>query len=110
MRQYTGVTTSSPCTLSHSILYDSIKLKDQNKNLDDTLSSVNGSRDGFHIQTPGGVVVLLYYMLRRRMSLAAAEEDFGCDEYSKSKSRSAKKRWPIGFVQPRNAWKSLGIA
>ncbi|KAL2464164.1 Mono-/di-acylglycerol lipase [Forsythia ovata] len=54
--------------------------------------------------TAAGVVVLLYYVLSRRMSSAAAEEDSGCDEYSKSKSRSAKKRLARRPAQAPATW------
>ncbi|KAL2534659.1 Mono-/di-acylglycerol lipase [Abeliophyllum distichum] len=54
--------------------------------------------------TAAGVVVLLYYVLSRRMSSAAAEEDSDCDEYSKSKSRSAKKRLARRPAQAPATW------
>ncbi|KAL2534682.1 Mono-/di-acylglycerol lipase [Abeliophyllum distichum] len=54
--------------------------------------------------TAAGVVVLLYYVLSRRMSSAPAEEDSDCDEYSKSKSRSAKKRLARRPAQAPATW------
>ncbi|KAL0414785.1 UNVERIFIED_CONTAM: hypothetical protein Sradi_1680200 [Sesamum radiatum] len=54
--------------------------------------------------TAAGAVVLLYYVLSRRMSSAAEGEDSGAGDYSKSKSRSEKKRLSRRPAQAPATW------
>lgn len=54
--------------------------------------------------TAAGAVVLLYYVLSRRMSSAAEGEDSGGGDYSKSKSRSEKKRLSRRPAQAPATW------
>ncbi|KAK4405513.1 hypothetical protein Sango_0557800 [Sesamum angolense] len=54
--------------------------------------------------TAAGAVVLLYYVLSRRISSAAEGEDSGGGDYSKSKSRSEKKRLSRRPAQAPATW------
>lgn len=54
--------------------------------------------------TAAGAVVLLYYVVSRRISSAADGEDSGGGDYSKSKSRSAKKRLSRRPAQAPATW------
>ncbi|PIN08411.1 putative lipase/calmodulin-binding heat-shock protein [Handroanthus impetiginosus] len=54
--------------------------------------------------TAAGAVVLLYYVLSRRISSAVEAEDSGDGDYSKAKSRSAKKRLSRRPAQAPATW------
>lgn len=54
--------------------------------------------------TAAGAMVLLYYVVSRRISSAADREDSGGGDYSKSKSRSAKRRLSRRPAQAPATW------